>query len=208
MPPIAASSAGDERVARGRRVVRGGEGPAGPQERRAVQRPGRAADRADQGPPAVRRQRRRRRPSVIVGLRARRRRASRRSPRTRGPCWCRGRRRRSPGRARSARRLVVEPVGGEPQPGLDDVEHREIPRTRGGRPSLDGLVRRPPPRREARRRSHWDRRVAQTPQRRAGGMDRGVPQLGQLIVEPQERDREAGHLQARDVVADERAADR
>src|SRR5688572_30106305 len=37
---------------------------------------------------------------------------------------------------------------------------------------------------------------------------RGVPEPGHLIVEPEEGDREAGHLETRDVVADEAPADR
>src|ERR1700692_2893089 len=38
-------------------------------------------------------------------------------------------------------------------------------------------------------------------------MDWGIPQSGQLVVQAQQGDREPSHLQARDVVADQRAPD-
>ena len=143
--------------------------------------------------------------------RAARRRAARRSPRSRGPCWCRGRRRRWPGRARSARRpRSWSRVGGEPQPGVDDVDHGSDTSTAGVAPESrraaataaaapeGGVGRRP--------RSGSSGR--QTPQRRAGVWTGASHQRVSSSSSRRSVTEKPGHLEARDVVPDERAPDR
>ena len=49
------------------------------------------------------------------------------------------------------------------------------------------------------------RTIAHAPQRSAGGVHRSIPQRGQLVVELEQRERRAGHLQRRDVAADQPA---
>src|SRR5579871_2183728 len=42
----------------------------------------------------------------------------------------------------------------------------------------------------------------------ARGLDGSIPQPGQFVIQDEERERRAGHLEARDVVAHQAAADR
>ncbi len=120
-----------------------------PQEERAVQRPAGTADRADQRHPGRLEQRRRR--GVRGGVELARPRRS-----CRGACSCRGRRRRSPSRARSARPRSPS---------------RRRANARSQRPSSADAHRAPP-----------CSRSDPPPQRR--GVDRGVPQPQQLVVQP------------------------
>ena len=205
MPPIAASSAAT-RTSAGRLVGVGGDGP--PARMKAVPYSGPAAP-----------------PTVLIRVRpaVRRRRparAGRRRPRAARV------ERRDDGREAAvhvgavvavADRLVERGQRGAWS--WSRAAARRSQRLDARRASRDHLgsgdasrvvVERPPRRREVRaaagRRDRDDAGSDAPAQGR--GVDRRIPQRGQLVVEAQERDREAGHLEARDVVADERAADR